>query len=307
MGVVLSYFAALADQGLCAILSFAFSGSDGAVLTQVTRAPTNYEVHPFDESCTLKIHVVTCDVLQEPCMSYVLRDVICPSCNDCRDLDLCRDPHLQVCYQLCVRVQIVITCTSPVAQGGTLLSHTCLFTVNACLTQLQAILSMYCSPSALHTAAAYSHSLFSRILVLGVLYFSFACLHQEATVTPLGVCHQHAGRSVASVQYLFLTSILWLSLSRLLTESISCGATVQVHRWNCGACETGYELGAIESALVAVVQQQERAYQLQDLQCTKCKNVSTDQLASLVLLACTAVCCVRGAATPSCGGLIELF
>ncbi|DBA81285.1 TPA: hypothetical protein ACH3X2_006902 [Trebouxia sp. C0005] len=84
---------------------------------------------------------------KEPCMSYVLRDVICPSCNDCRDLDLCRDPHLQV------------------------------------------------------------------------------------------------------------------------------------HRWNCGACETGYELGAIESALVAVVQQQERAYQLQDLQCTKCKNVSSGHLA----------------------------
>ena len=38
-------------------------------------------------------------VVQEPCMSYVLRDVICPSCNDCRDLDLCRDPHLQVCLR----------------------------------------------------------------------------------------------------------------------------------------------------------------------------------------------------------------
>lgn len=35
-------------------------------------------------------------LLQEPCMSFVLRDVICTSCNDCRDLDLCRDPHLQV-------------------------------------------------------------------------------------------------------------------------------------------------------------------------------------------------------------------
>lgn len=44
-----------------------------------------------DSSCFLL------DVVQEPCMSYVLRDVICPSCNDCRDLDLCRDPHLQVC------------------------------------------------------------------------------------------------------------------------------------------------------------------------------------------------------------------
>ena len=29
-------------------------------------------------------------------MSFVLRDVICTNCNDCRDLDLCRDPHLQV-------------------------------------------------------------------------------------------------------------------------------------------------------------------------------------------------------------------
>ena len=29
-------------------------------------------------------------------MSYVLRDVICTNCNNCRDLDLCRDPHLQV-------------------------------------------------------------------------------------------------------------------------------------------------------------------------------------------------------------------
>lgn len=48
----------------------------------------------------------------------------------------------------------------------------------------------------------------------------------------------------------------------------------QVHRWNCEACGVGYELGSIESALVAVVQQQERSYQLQDLQCMKCKNVS---------------------------------
>lgn len=50
-------------------------------------------------------------------------------------------------------------------------------------------------------------------------------------------------------------------------------AAMQVHRWNCEACGRGYDLGAIESALVAVVQHQEQAYQLQDLQCTKCKNV----------------------------------
>lgn len=57
---------------------------------------------------------------------------------------------------------------------------------------------------------------------------------------------------------------------------------LQVHRWNCEACGVGYELGSIESALVAVVQQQERAYQLQDLHCIKCKNVRTDININLV-------------------------
>ena len=33
--------------------------------------------------------------MQEPCRSYVLRDVICVYCNHCTDLDLCRDPALQ--------------------------------------------------------------------------------------------------------------------------------------------------------------------------------------------------------------------
>lgn len=32
---------------------------------------------------------------REPCASFTLRDVICAYCNDCRDLDLCRDPALQ--------------------------------------------------------------------------------------------------------------------------------------------------------------------------------------------------------------------
>ena len=35
--------------------------------------------------------------LQDPCRSWVLRDVICTSCHACRDLDLCRDPGIQVC------------------------------------------------------------------------------------------------------------------------------------------------------------------------------------------------------------------
>lgn len=33
--------------------------------------------------------------LQEPCRSFVLRNVVCSYCNDCIDLDLCRDPALQ--------------------------------------------------------------------------------------------------------------------------------------------------------------------------------------------------------------------
>lgn len=35
---------------------------------------------------------------QEPCRSFVLRDVICTYCNACTDLDLCRDPNLQVLW-----------------------------------------------------------------------------------------------------------------------------------------------------------------------------------------------------------------
>ncbi|KAI5707044.1 hypothetical protein M8J75_013861 [Diaphorina citri] len=29
----------------------------------------------------------------DPCLSYVLSEVICASCNHCRDIDLCKDPH----------------------------------------------------------------------------------------------------------------------------------------------------------------------------------------------------------------------
>ena len=30
---------------------------------------------------------------KDVCMSYVLPEVICPTCNHCRDIDLCRDPY----------------------------------------------------------------------------------------------------------------------------------------------------------------------------------------------------------------------
>ena len=30
---------------------------------------------------------------KDSCLSFVLPEVICPTCNHCRDIDLCRDPH----------------------------------------------------------------------------------------------------------------------------------------------------------------------------------------------------------------------
>lgn len=33
-------------------------------------------------------------VFRDPCLSFTLPNVICTYCNDCRDLDLCRDPLL---------------------------------------------------------------------------------------------------------------------------------------------------------------------------------------------------------------------
>ena len=54
---------------------------------------------PYPEESWQQLTVLLFD-LQEPCMSFVLQDVICPSCNDCRDLDLCRDPQLQVSFLL---------------------------------------------------------------------------------------------------------------------------------------------------------------------------------------------------------------
>ena len=30
---------------------------------------------------------------EDPCISFILSEVICRSCNHCRDIDLCKDPH----------------------------------------------------------------------------------------------------------------------------------------------------------------------------------------------------------------------
>jgi DNA polymerase epsilon subunit 1 len=32
----------------------------------------------------------------DPCLSIVLPEVICKVCNQCRDIDLCKDPHLGI-------------------------------------------------------------------------------------------------------------------------------------------------------------------------------------------------------------------
>lgn len=68
-----------------------------------------------------------------------------------------------------------------------------------------------------------------------------------------------------------------------------------MHRWNCAACAAAYDLGAIESALIAVVQQQERAYQLQDLKCDKCRNVSLPNACSSFVARLNLVLCGHGA------------
>lgn len=33
---------------------------------------------------------------KDPCLSWILPEVICKSCNHCRDIDLCKDSHRSV-------------------------------------------------------------------------------------------------------------------------------------------------------------------------------------------------------------------
>ena len=48
-------------------------------------------------------------VFRDPCCSFVLAEVICEACNNCRDIDLCRDPftvydenaNRLVCWESC--------------------------------------------------------------------------------------------------------------------------------------------------------------------------------------------------------------
>lgn len=50
------------------------------------------------------------------------------------------------------------------------------------------------------------------------------------------------------------------------------------HRWLCPCCANKYSMAAVEGRLLAVVAAQQRAYQLQDLSCVRCRNVSSAHL-----------------------------
>ena len=45
------------------------------------------------------------------------------------------------------------------------------------------------------------------------------------------------------------------------------------HRWNCRVCEQPYNQASLEQRLVLALQHRVREYQLQDLQCVRCKQV----------------------------------
>ena len=49
---------------------------------------------------------------------------------------------------------------------------------------------------------------------------------------------------------------------------------LQAHKWSCHVCDSSCDLDSIEAALLHVVQQRAKLFQLQDLVCVKCKNVS---------------------------------
>lgn len=68
--------------------------------------PCSLQVLSLDTNITNQVNKLNRDLLRlvdvgefseeaqfrDPCRSYVLPEVICHSCNFCRDLDLCKDP-----------------------------------------------------------------------------------------------------------------------------------------------------------------------------------------------------------------------
>lgn len=49
---------------------------------------------------------------------------------------------------------------------------------------------------------------------------------------------------------------------------------IQMKKWSCQECGNERDLGAIEAQLVCVARSRARNYQLQDLKCSKCKQVN---------------------------------
>ena len=58
---------------------------------------------------------------------------------------------------------------------------------------------------------------------------------------------------------------------------------MQAHQWTCKNCSNGYDLAAIEAQLVRAVRLKERAFQLQDLRCTRCRQVGPLAILSYIL------------------------
>ena len=71
-------------KALCKVLSL-----DSAIAEQVTQLRRNLlkliNVGEFSDIAEWK----------DPCISFILPEVICKQCNHCRDIDLCKDPHVQ--------------------------------------------------------------------------------------------------------------------------------------------------------------------------------------------------------------------
>ena len=70
-------------KALCKVLSL-----DDAITEQVTQLRRNLlkliNVGEFSDLAEWK----------DPCISFILPEVICKQCNHCRDIDLCKDPHV---------------------------------------------------------------------------------------------------------------------------------------------------------------------------------------------------------------------
>jgi hypothetical protein len=61
-------------------------------------------------------------------------------------------------------------------------------------------------------------------------------------------------------------------------------SAIQAGQWKCSGCKQPYDLEAIEGRLLCELQAANRAYQLQDLECNKCKQArSTAQHIDIML------------------------